>query len=84
MVEVSNLAFDTSVKSDGRNHHRICFDYKGRGYSLALTDPKFRVASIDNWQMPRAIIVVSIPSVPYGENDLYYKFVARVFNLIGQ
>jgi hypothetical protein len=79
MVAVENLAFDTCVKGDGRNHHKICFNYKGEKYHLALTDPKFRIAGLDSWSMPKATIIVSIPPVPYGENESFYKFVAKVF-----
>ncbi|MCL2228430.1 MAG: hypothetical protein FWC00_01215 [Firmicutes bacterium] len=79
MVQVQNLAFDTSVKSDGRNHHRVVFDYNGYRYNLPLTDPKFRVETIDSFVLPKATIIVSIPPVPYGEMELFYKFVARIF-----
>jgi len=79
MVEVQDLSFDTCLKGDGRNHYKISFTYKKEKYHLALTDPKFRIANLDSWNMPKAIIIVSIPPVPYGENELYYKFVAKVF-----
>ena len=79
MVFVNNVTFDTCVKGDGKNHHKICFDYNGENYKLALTDPKLRIDKLDSWQMPSATIIVSIPPIPYGDNQTYYKFVAKVF-----
>jgi len=79
IIEATKLSFDTSLKGDGRHHYKIHFTYKGNQYHLSLTDPKFRVEGIDSWIIPKAIIVVSIPSEPYGESELFYKFAAKVF-----
>lgn len=79
MLRVENLELDTSLKGDGKNHYKVNFIYKGNKYKLALTDPKFRNEEFDGIKIPYAIIVVSIPAVPYGENELFYKFVAKIF-----
>lgn len=78
LVRVTNLKFDTSLKGDGKHHYKVNFTYNNSKYSLALTDPKFRKELYDNIVVPSAMIVVSIPAIPYGENDLYYKFVAKI------
>ncbi len=79
IVEVSNLKLDTSLKGDGRNHHKLQFKYHGNEYALALTDPKLRQENLDKFPLGKATIVVSIPSHPFGENNTHYKFVAKVF-----
>ena len=79
MLSVTDLTFDTSLKGDGRHHHKVMFCYKGNKYNLCLTDKKFRIEDLSGFVLPKATIVVSIPPVPYGENELYYKFVAKIF-----
>lgn len=78
MVNVKELQLDTSMKGDGRHHYKVKFQYNGYEYNLALTDPKYRNEDFDQIRIPSAIIIVSVPAVPYGENDLYYKFVAKI------
>ena len=78
MVNVKELQLDTSMKGDGKHHYKVKFQYNGSEYSLALTDPKYRNEDFDQIRIPSATIIVSIPAVPYGENDLYYKFVAKI------
>ncbi len=78
MVNVKELQLDTSMKGDGRHHYKVKFQYNRHGYNLALTDPKYRNEDFDQIRIPSATIIVSIPAVPYGENDLYYKFVAKI------
>ncbi len=78
MVNVKELHLDTSMKGDGRHHYKVKFQYNGNEYNLALTDPKYRNEDFDQIRIPSATIIVSIPAVPYGENDLYYKFVAKI------
>ena len=79
IINVKDLVFDTSMKGDGRHHYKVNFQYNGHEYKLALTDPQYRQEEFDQIRVPSATLVVSIPSVPYGENDLYYKFVAKIF-----
>jgi hypothetical protein len=55
------------------------FRYNGTDYALALTDPKLRQENLDKFPFGRATLVISIPSHPYGENNLHYKFIAKVF-----
>ncbi len=78
LLRVNNLVFDTSLKGDGRHHYKVNFEYNGKKYNLALTDPKYRNEDFDRIKIPTALIVVSLPAVPYGENEVYYKFVAKV------
>ena len=52
--------------------------YNGQEYNLSLTDPKYRNEDFDQIRIPSAILIISIPAVPYGENNLYYKFVAKI------
>jgi hypothetical protein len=79
IAEVTRIKLDTSIKGDGRNHYKLQFRYNNTDYSLALTDPKLRQESLDKFPFGKAMLVISIPSHPYGENDLYYKFIAKVF-----
>ena len=79
IIQVQNLIFDTSMKGDGRHHYKVNFQYEGHEYKLALTDPRYRQEDFDQIKVHCVILVVSIPSIPYGENDLYYKFVAKIF-----
>lgn len=78
MVNVKELQLDTSMKGDGRHHYKVKFQYNEHEYNLALTDPKYRYENLDQIRIPNATIILSIPAVPYGENDLYYKFVAKI------
>lgn len=78
MVNVKELQLDTSMKGDGRHHYKVKFQFNGNEYNLALTDTKYRNEDFDQIRIPSATIIVSIPAVPYGENDLYYKFVAKI------
>jgi len=77
-IEARDLVFDTSMKGDGRHHHKVSFTYNGTEYTACLTDPQFRKEELDDLPVIRAFLVVSIPAVSY-ENDLFYKFVAKIF-----
>jgi hypothetical protein len=79
MVSVSNVIFDTAMKGDGRNHHHITFNYNGSKHDCSLTDPKVRNEKLDGFPIPKAYLIVSIPKDPYGENETYKKFVAKIF-----
>lgn len=78
IINVKELQLDTSLKGDGKHHYKVKFQYNGYTYNLSLTDPKYRNEDFDQIRIPSATIIVSIPAVPYGENDLYYKFVAKI------
>lgn len=78
MINAKELQLDTSMKGDGRHHYKVKFQYNGNEYNLALTDPIYRNEDFDQIRIPSATIIVSIPAVPYGENDLYYKFAAKI------
>ncbi len=78
IIKANELQFDTSMKGDGRHHYKLRFKYNGHEYNLALTDPKFRNEDFDQIRIPCATIIISIPAMPYEENGLYYKFVAKI------
>lgn len=78
MIHATSLELDTSLKGDGRHHYKIKFKYNGKEYQLAITDPKFRDEGLDKVKFPSATLIISIPAHPFGENELYYKFVAKV------
>ena len=78
MINAKELQFDTSMKGDGKHHYKVKFQYNEHEYNLALTDPKYRNEDFDQIRIPSATIIVSIPAIPYGENNLYYKFVAKI------
>ena len=78
MINAKELQFDTSMKGDGRHHYKVKFQYNELEYNLALTDLKYRNEDFDQIRIPSATIIVSIPAIPYGENNLYYKFVAKI------
>ena len=78
MINVKKIQLDTSMKGDGRHHYKVNFEYNEHEYNLSLTDPKYRNEDYDQIRIPNATIIVSIPAIPYGENDLYYKFVAKI------
>lgn len=78
MINAKELQLDTSMKGDGRHHYKVKFQYNGHEYNLSLTDLKYRNEDFDQIRIPSATIIVSIPAIPYGENDLYYKFVAKI------
>lgn len=79
LVKVDKLALDTCMKGDGRNHHRLEFVYNGVPYNLALTDPQLRHENLDTFRIKGGVLVVSVPIHPYGENNVFRKFVAKVF-----
>jgi hypothetical protein len=78
MIKIQNLKLDTSLKGDGRNHHKASFKYNCRDYTLSLTDPEYRNEELDGIVIRNAIAIISIPAIPY-ENGLYYKFIAKIF-----
>lgn len=74
----TSLELDTSLKGDGRYHYKIKFKYNEKEYQLSITDPKFRDEGLDKVKFPSATLIISISAHPFGENELYYKFVAKV------
>ncbi len=63
---------------EGKNRYKCSFLYNNYRYEdISLTDPDFRDIDMNNTKLEKAIIIASLPSIPY-ENGYYYKFVAKV------
>lgn len=62
-----------------RFRYKCAFDYKNVHYdNISLTDPIYRDVAQDGTKLSNALIVASLPCVPYND-DLFYKFVAKIF-----
>lgn len=62
-----------------RFRYKCAFDYKNVHYdNISLTDPIYRDVAQDGTNLSNALIVASLPCVPYND-DLFYKFVAKIF-----
>ena len=79
MVDVKNLEFDVYDKGDQRPHFRVHFEYNTNKYTLCLTDPEYRDKDFNKINVPNSTLIVSLPAYPYGENQTYGKFVAKIF-----
>lgn len=78
---VRTLVFDYSLGDDGKPHYRSKFWYRGRQYAgISVTDPVYRRDEFAGGVIDRALLVVSLPAVPY-PNGKYYKFIAKIFPL---
>lgn len=54
--------------------------YKGRLYTdISLTDPEYRKEEYNGKNFGNVALVMSLPAVPYENDGMYYKFVAKVF-----
>lgn len=63
---------------EGKKRFPCKFFYRGTEYSdITVTDPVYRVDALAGEDFPHALIVVSLPAVPY-KNGKYYKFAARI------
>ena len=47
--------------------------------ALCLTDPEYRDKDFNKINVPNSTLIVSLPAYPYGENQTYGKFVAKIF-----
>ena len=78
---VTNLTIDvTGYESFGevKVKYKCSFDYNGFSYSnISLTDPEYRDASNNGLRLPNALIVASLPCIPY-KDGWYYKFCAKI------
>ncbi len=81
LFKVQSLVFDYFVGDDGKPHYRSKFLYEGKQYSgLSVTDPIYRKDGFAGGTIEHALLVVSLPAVPY-PNGKYYKFIAKIFPL---
>lgn len=82
IFHVQNLKIEASTyESYGeiRFRYKCAFDYKNSHYdNISLTDPIYRDITQDGTNLSHALIVASLPCVPYND-DLFCKFVAKIF-----
>ena len=89
MVEVQDLYLYSSYIWS--KHPKASFTFDGRHYdNMSFTDPDFSFANLDpsyytvkdnHKVLRRAVLVVSLPDVPFWSDSSYYIFVAKVFPL---
>ena len=61
-----------------RFRYKCVFEYRGNKYTnISLTDPIYRDISQDGLNLTDALIIASLPCVPYGDGS-FYKFVAKI------
>lgn len=81
IFHVQNLKIEaTTYESYGeiRFRYKCLFDYKNNQYAnISLTDPVYRDVAQDGTNISNALIIASLPCVPYNDN-LFYKFVAKI------
>lgn len=77
---VENLSIHCYINEDHPSY-KCTFKYYGNWYrNISLTDPAYREPHFDEVVLEKAIIVVSLPALPFVD-DCYYKFVAKIFKL---
>ena len=60
--------------------NKCSFRYKGRLYTdISLTDPEYRKEEYNGKNFGTVALVMSLSAVPYENDGMYYKFVAKVF-----
>lgn len=81
IFHVQNLKIDASTyESYGeiRFRYKCSFDYNNNQYdNISLTDPIYRDLSQNGINISNALVIASLPCIPYTDN-LYYKFVAKI------
>lgn len=81
IFHVQNLKIEaTSYECFGeiRFRYKCVFDYNDNKYiNISLTDPIYRDVSQDGLNLEDALIIASLPCVPYSDGS-FYKFVAKI------
>ena len=81
IFHVQNLKIEAATyESYGeiRFRYKCSFDYKDNQYTnISLTDPIYRDVAQDGTNLSNALIIASLPCIPYNDN-LFYKFVAKI------
>ncbi len=81
VFHVQNLKIEaTSYEYYGeiRFKYKCTFDYKGNKYiNISLTDPIYRDVLQDGLNLADALIIASLPCIPYNDGS-FYKFVAKI------
>lgn len=82
IFKVQNLKIDTAVIDyfgEAKPKNKCSFSYNNHIYSnMSLTDPEYRDPKQNGLIIDNALIVASLPCLPY-QDGLYYKFVAKIF-----
>lgn len=84
VFHVQNLKIEATtyeLYGEVRAKYKCSFDYNNNQYTnISLTDPVYRDMSQDGLNITNALIIASLPCLPYKDN-LYYKFVAKIIPL---
>ena len=87
VFSIKNLTIEaTTYESFGeiKFKYKCMFDYKNIKYrNISLTDPLYRDVALDGVNISNALVIASLPCVPYSD-DLYYKFVAKIIPIDSQ
>lgn len=80
LIKVYDVVITHQQNQEGKLKTKAGFRYMFHTYQkIAVTDPDFFHVP-DQTYIAQAIIVMSLPSIPYHERR-YYKFVAKIFTL---
>lgn len=81
LFHVKNLKIEAkSYEKNGeiRFRYKCVFEYNGEKYSnISLTDPLYRDVVLDGEVLEEALIIASLPCIPYTDGS-FYKFVAKI------
>ena len=81
LFKVESLRFEYALSDDGKMRYRSRFLYRGAVHAgLSVTDPVYRNDEFAGQTIEQALVVVSLPAIPY-PNGKYYKFIAKIFPL---
>ena len=79
-IRVVGLKVYTKPKSSGGDSYKVRFSYNGQIIdNVSMTDPDYY--GKPNAKLSEAILIVSLPSEGFGEDNRFYKFVAKIFDL---
>ncbi|STO01062.1 Uncharacterised protein [[Eubacterium] infirmum] len=74
LVEVDNL----NIYHPSYRKTKAKFTYNGnKYYNISVTDPEYYDSK--TYKFKKAILVVSLPNIPFPHDNNYYKFIAKIF-----
>ena len=80
-VEVFDLQLSLKPSTNGKMKSKVSFTYNGiRYHDISMTDPAYYSF---NLTAGCAWMVVSLPNEAYGNDKLFFKFVARIIPISG-
>ncbi len=81
LIKAENLRLGYYRDEENRMHYRSSFTYRGRTYSeISVTDPVYRRDELAETELEAALLVVSLPGLPYS-NGNFYKFIDKLLPL---